>query len=153
MVMLKCLERLGVSSFDELEQKIQIKRGFYANGLHSGPKSTIICSKKKEYINTADPSKFDFDNYFYDKEVLFTGKMTYGNRATMRTLVDNIGGHSVDDFRESVDVLVEGLLDPKHLKDGKSEKQRKCERKLARGESIEILSEDEFYERFGLWKQ
>lgn len=153
-VMLKCLDELNVSTFEELEEKLKIKRGFYKDGVHSGQKSTIAGDSKKNYSNDADPKKFDPDNYFYGKEVLFTGKMKYGKRDEMRALIDNIGGHSVGSFKSSVDVLVEGTQTSHNLKeDGKSDKQRKCEAKLSKGGSIEILSEDEFYERFGFWNE
>lgn len=153
MVMLKCLEKLGVYSFDELEQRINIRRGSYRDGLHNGQKSTIVGNRsKKKYTSDANPAHFDPDNYFYDKEVLFTGEMRRGSRDTMRRLVDEIGGHSIDRFRNSVDVLVEGIQTARNLKeDGKSSKQRKCEEKLTKGGSVEILSEDEFYERLGYW--
>lgn len=153
-VMLHCLDKLNVSTFDELEERLQLKRGFYKDGIHSGLKSTIINHKKKKYSNDAEPKKFDPDNYFYDKVVLFTGKMKYGNRDNMRALIDYIGGHSVNSFNESVEVLVEGKQTARNLKeDGKSDKQRKCEEKLTKGGSIEILTEDEFYERLGFWNE
>lgn len=154
-VMLRCLEELQVTSFEELEHKINIKRGSYSGGVHYGQKSTIVDnSKKKKYSNTADSANFDPDNYFFDKEVLFTGEMRYGNRDTMRSLVDNIGGHSIDNFKKSVDVLVEGTQKASNLTaDGKSSKQIKCEELLVNGGSVEILSEDEFYERFGIWDE
>lgn len=153
-VMLRCLEELQVSSFDELEQKIKIKRGSYKDGLHNGQQSLGAGSGKKKYSNTADPTNFDPNNYFYEKEVLFTGEMKYGNRETMRALVDNIGGHSIDRFKKTVDILVEGTQTARNLNaEGKSKKQIECEKKLANGGSVEILSEDEFYERFGIWNE
>lgn len=153
-VLLRCLDELQVDSFEELEHKINIKRGFYNNGLHNGQKCVAVGGKTKKYTNTANPSDFDPDNYFYDKEVLFTGEMKYGNREKMRALIDNIGGHSIDSFKKSVDVLVEGVLKASNLTaDGKSRKQKKCEELLAKGGSVEILSEDEFYERFGIWDE
>lgn len=80
--------------------------------------------------------------------------MRHGKRDEMRALIDNIGGHSVNSFNESVEVLVEGKQTARNLKeDGKSDKQRKCEEKLAKGGSIEILTEDEFYERLGIWNE
>ena len=110
--------------------------------------------KTKKYSNTANPDNFDEDNYFYGKEVLFTGEMKYGNREKMRALIDNIGGHSIDNFKKSVDILVEGVQKASNLTtDGKSRKQIKCEELLANGGSVEILSEDEFYERFGIWDE
>lgn len=153
-VMLRCLEELQVSSFDELEQKIKIKRGSYNDGLHNGQKCIDTSSRNNKYNNTANPANFDPDNYFYGKEILFTGKMAYGSRDTMRALVDSIGGCSLNGYKDSIDILVEGIQTAKNLKeDGKSDKQRRCEKKLANGGSVEILSEDEFYERFGIWNE
>lgn len=153
-VMLKCLDKLNVSTFNELEEKLKIKRGNYKEGAHCGQKSIAICNGKKNYCNTADPKNFDPSNYFYGKVVMFTGKMRRGKRDEMRTLIDNIGGHSVNSFNDSVEVLVEGTQTARNLKeDGKSDKQRKCEEKLAKGGSIEILTEDEFYERLGIWNE
>lgn len=153
--MLKCLDKLQVDSFEGLEHKINIRRGFYNGGLHNGQKSIATSiGKAKKYSNTANPDNFDEDNYFYGKEVLFTGEMKYGNREKMRALIDNIGGHSIDSFKKSVDVLVEGVQKASNLTtDGKSRKQIKCEELLANGGSVEILSEDEFYERFGIWDE
>lgn len=154
-VMLKCLNELQVDTFEGLEHKINIRRGCYNRGLHNGQKSTeTTVGKSKKYANNANPDNFDKDNYFYGKEVLFTGEMKYGNRDKMRALIDNIGGHSIDSFKKSVDVLVEGVQKASNLTaDGKSRKQIKCEELLANGGSVEILSEDEFYERFGIWNE
>lgn len=154
-VMLKCLEETAVTSFEELEQKTSIKRGVFNGKSHIGQRSTLVsCHSKQKYQPTTDHTNFDPNNYFYGKTVMFTGGMRYGNRNTMRALIDNIGGISIDKFRNDIEVLVEGTLDPRFLKeDGKSEKQRKCEDKLAKGEEIEILSEDEFYERLGFWDE
>ena len=153
--MLKCLDKLQVDSFEGLEHKINIRHGFYNGGLHNGQKSIATnIGKTKKYSNTANPDNFDEDNYFYGKEVLFTGEMKYGNREKMRALIDNIGGHSIDSLKKSVDILVEGVQKASNLTtDGKSRKQIKCEELLANGGSVEILSEDEFYERFGIWDE
>ena len=126
-VMLKCLDKLQVNSFEELEHKINIRRGCYKGDLHNGQKSlTKAIGKSKKYSNNANPDNFDEDNYFYGKEVLFTGEMKYGNREKMRALIDNIGGHSIDSFKKSVDVLVEGVQKASNLTaDGKSRKQIK----------------------------
>lgn len=154
-IMIKCLEKTEASSFEELEQKTSIKRGAFNGRTHIGQRSTLVsCNSIQEYRLTANPANFDPNNYFYGKTVMFTGGMKYGNRNAMRALIDNIGGISIDKFRNDIEVLVEGTLDPRFLKeDGKSEKQRKCEQKLAKGEDIEILSEDEFYERLGFWDE
>lgn len=79
--MLKCLDKLQVDSFEGLEHKINIRCGYYNGGLHNGQKNiATTIGKAKKYSNTANPDNFDEDNYFYGKEVLFTGEMKYGNR-------------------------------------------------------------------------
>lgn len=146
-VMLKCLEKADVTSFDELESKLFIKRGIFRNGSHVGLSSTKSTGgTRKKYVSNADPSKFDPTNYFFDKVVMFTGTMSFGNRNQMRALIDDIGGHSIDKFKNDVEVLVIGAL-----KGDSTNKIDTCQEKLDKGGEVEVLSEDEFYERYGCW--
>jgi len=151
LLLLKCLE-IDKSTIDELENKYNFHRGKFAP-------NTFIAHLAKEkpgisyrnYIKDikVDESLFDPGNYFYGKSVCFTGTCRYGTRKELLRKVAEIGGIPAESVTVGTDVLVVGQQDYRIVgEDGMSDKQKKAMKLLQKGESIEILSEQEFYERF-----
>ena len=66
---------------------------------------------------------------------------------------DSLSGDPTVQYGTGTSVGCDEITAVNLKEDGKSDKQRKCEEKLAKGGSIEILTEDEFYERLGIWNE
>lgn len=97
----------------------------------------------KEYV----PDKKSFDNYnpFYEKEVVFTGKMKEDREVYLK-MISDIGGKPWDNVRKSVDYLVVADTDYELFKTGidVSGKIKKAKEWIAKGVDMKIISESEF---------
>lgn len=148
-LLLKCLEIDG-STLEELEDKYNFHRGKFAPNtfiaqLSKSSKNTI--SKKQDSLEE-HPKLVDEGNYFYSKNVCFTGKCAYGNRKELLQKVKDIGGVPSDSVTKKTDVLVVGQQDYRVVGDsGMSKKQQHAIDLLTKGQNIEILSEAEFLSR------
>ena len=94
------------------------------------------------------PELIDESNYFYGKNVCFTGTCTYGTRKDLLQKIKDIGGIPIDSVTKQTEVLVIGQQDYYRVGDsGMSNKQKKALKLLEKGQDIEILSESEFINR------
>ncbi len=89
----------------------------------------------------------DTTNLFYDKECVFTGTLEKMKRADAMQLVVNIGGKVANSVTKKTNFLILGNNDYcSSIKDGKSSKQKKAEQLKLKGQDIEIISEQTFYD-------
>lgn len=89
----------------------------------------------------------DTTNLFYDKECVFTGTLEKMKRADAMQLVVNIGGKVANSVTKKTNFLILGNNDYcSSIKDGKSTKQKKAEQLKLKGQDIEIISEQTFYD-------
>ncbi len=96
----------------------------------------------------ADENKFKENHIFFDKYIVFTGKLNRLTRKSAAQLVADIGGHPQNGINSNTDFLVVGNFDyVKNLKDGMSSKQKKAIEKQLTGQDIKILTEDVFLEQ------
>jgi len=105
--------------------------------------------KRIDYINKLnfDNINIDESNLIYDKECVFTGKLERIRREDAMQLVVNIGGRVSNNVTKRTNYLILGNNDYcKTIKGGKSNKQKKAEQLKLKGQDIEILSEQTFYE-------
>lgn len=101
--------------------------------------------KAKDIIS--DFSEVDKDNYIYKKFCVITGKLEKMTRKEAMQVIANIGGHNQDSITKKTNYLILGNNDYcKTIKDGKSSKQKKAEAYKLKGQDIEIIPEDVFYE-------
>lgn len=148
-LLLKCLEMDG-STLDDLEEKYHFHRGrFVPNSfiahLAKGNKQTL---KQLQDSLEEHPELVDEANYFYGKNVCFTGTCTYGTRKELLQKIKDIGGIPSDSVTQKTEVLVVGQQDYRVVGDsGMSSKQKKAIQLLEKGQNIEILSESEFLSR------
>lgn len=99
----------------------------------------------------ADPDSVDEDSVFYEKECVFTGALEKMKRADAMQLVINIGGRVGNNVTKKTNYLILGNNDYcKAIKDGKSSKHKKAEQLKLKGQDIEIMPEQTFYEMIGL---
>lgn len=90
---------------------------------------------------------FDTNHPLYGKCCVFTGTLDKMARKDAMQLVVNLGGSCADSVSKKIDYLILGNNDYcKTIKDGKSTKQKRAEALILKGYSIEILSENTFYD-------
>jgi DNA ligase (NAD+) len=97
----------------------------------------------KDYENRAN--SFDQDNFFFNKSVVFTGKMAHLDRKAAQALVKSLGGTAPGAISSATDFLVIG--DEKSALRGegqKSTKQKEAEKLINTGSALKIISESEF---------
>lgn len=96
---------------------------------------------------TGDTSLNDPTNLFYDKNVVFTGKLSRFSRKDAAQIVVNIGGHCENNVTKKTNFLVMGDLDHiSNVKNGKSTKQKKAEKLILEGQPLQIITESTFYD-------
>lgn len=96
---------------------------------------------------TGDPSKFDQDNIFYGKKVVFTGTLSSMARKDAFQKIVDIGGAISDTLTKETNYLVVGQQNYKVVgESGMSSKQKKALEYAKKGDDIEVISEDFFLE-------
>lgn len=94
---------------------------------------------------TPETTQFDEDNYFYQKNVCFTGTLEQLQRKEAAQIVVNLGGTVSNTVTKALDVLVLGNSDYQIETFGnKSTKHQKAEELLLQGYDIAILDEGTF---------
>ena len=88
----------------------------------------------------------DPDNYFYGIHCCFTGKLEKLTRMDAWQLLSQIGGIPDKNVTKDTNYLVLGNLDLPQIRDQKSNKQKNAEKKKAKGQDIEVITEQQFYE-------
>lgn len=142
---LKAFAEIGLESMDEFQEKLQIKIGSLFPGGYKPSETKRIYSPKitKEYIS--DPEKHNPESIFYQRNVLFTGKMDSMTREEANQAIADIGGTPLRGFNSSIEFLVVGQQDYRVVgDDGMSSKQEKTVKLIQKGQLIEIMSEDDF---------
>ena len=90
----------------------------------------------------------DTENYFYNKNICFTGKLEHFVRKDAAQICVNLGAHCENNVTKKTDVLVLGNFDYNAtVKDNKSTKLKKAENLKLEGQDIEIMSEDVFLDQ------
>ena len=94
--------------------------------------------------------EIDPENPLYKKNVCFTGALEKMVRKDAMQIVVNFGGTPQNGVTAKTNYLVLGNLDYSKAqikdKDGKSSKQKKAEELILKGNDLQILSENAFYE-------
>lgn len=146
-LMLKCLDVAGCSIAD-FPAYCGFHVGKFAHGTFAPCTKYPISDKKLFESLGSDPSKHDPGNYFYGKTVCLTGKFEYGDRKSMAQRIADIGGVPVPSVTKTTNILVVGRQDRRVVGDDMmSKKQEKARDLKNAGHSIEIMCEDEFFER------
>ena len=108
-------------------------------------KHTTSSVKAKDVKPTVD--EIDTYNPLYNKVCVFTGTLEKLTRKEAMQLVVNLGGICGDNVTSKTNFLILGNNDYcQSIKDGKSNKQKKAESLKLKGEDVEIISENVFYD-------
>ena len=119
-----------------IDENINIKELFK-------PKRWIYDFRKLE----ANGSQFDEEHIFYDKNVVFTGKLEKMMRTEAAQIVVNIGGKCENNITKKTNYLVVGDMDYQNgMKGNKTSKLIKAEQLILRGQDLQVISESMFYE-------
>lgn len=95
----------------------------------------------------ANVTEFDETHPLYKKHVIFTGTLEKMSRKDAAQIVVNFGGILENGVTKKTNYLVLGNNDYcKTIKDGKSTKQKKAETLILKGQDLQIIPEDIFYE-------
>lgn len=110
---------------------------FFKNSSHSKIRAEDI---------TATTDDFDTNHPLYGKFCVFTGTLERMVRKDAQQLVVNLGGKCQDSVTSKTNYLILGNSDYSRIKDGKSSKLKKAEEFMLKGNDIQILSENVFYD-------
>lgn len=95
----------------------------------------------------ANVTNFDEDHPLYNKYCTFTGKLEKMNRKDAAQLVVDLGGHCLNNVTKETNFLILGSFDYcSNIKGNKSSKLKKAEELILKGQDLQILSEDVFYD-------
>ena len=96
---------------------------------------------------SSEKTEFDEEHPLYKKSCVFTGKLERMPRKDAMQLVVDLGGVCENSVTSKTNFLVMGNNDYcSSIKDGKSNKQKKAENLKLKGNDIEIVAENVFYE-------
>ncbi len=109
-------------------------------------------SKKSHYEVKAkdivtDKTEFDTDNLLYDRNVVITGTLEKMPRKDAMQMIVDLGGYCQDGVTKETNYLILGNNDYNPILRGKkSSKLQKAEGLKLKGQDIEIISENVFYD-------
>lgn len=94
-----------------------------------------------------ESDEFDDSHPIYGRSVCFTGTLEKFQRKEALQIVVNLGGMPADSITKNTNILVLGNNDYcSSIKDGKSNKQKKAEDLILKGNDLIIISEKSFYD-------
>lgn len=114
---------------------------------HSGIRASDI---------TTNNTEFDEENMLYDKYVVITGTLGKMLRKEAMQVIADLGGHCQDGVNKDTNYLILGNNDYNPILRGKkSSKLLKAENLKLKGQDIEIISENVFYDIIpeSIWKK
>lgn len=122
------------------EKNLAIEDLWITSGSHGGKGVDIKAIKPTEVV-------IDEDGFFYNRHVVFTGKLEKMLRKDAMQLVVNLGGILDNSVNKQTNYLILGDNDYNAiLKGEKSSKHKKAEKLKLEGQDIEIIDERTFYD-------
>lgn len=94
----------------------------------------------------SDVKDFDETHPLFNKHCAFTGTLEKMVRADAVQALVNVGGIFDNSITKKTNYLIIGNTDFRKVKDGKSSKQKKAEELKLKGNDIEVISENVFYD-------
>lgn len=123
-----------------VEKNLVIEDLWPASGSHGGKGIDIKAIKPTEAV-------IDEDGFFYNRHVVFTGKLEKMLRKDAMRIVVNLGGVLDNSVTKQTNYLILGDNDYNAiLKGEKSSKHKKAEKLKLEGQDIEIIDERTFYD-------
>lgn len=123
-----------------VEKNLVIEDLWATNGSHGGKGIDIKAIKPTEVV-------INRDGFFYNRHVVFTGKLEKMLRKDAMQIVVNLGGVLDNSVTKQTNYLILGDNDYNAiLKGEKSSKHKKAEKLKLEGQDIEIIDERTFYD-------
>ncbi|MBQ8089760.1 MAG: 3'-5' exoribonuclease [Pyramidobacter sp.] len=148
-IILAAVRETGVSSWEELEEKLRFHRGVFKDEEYRSCRA----DKGNIHLETVDYTNPDLspeDFPLWKKNFVFTGTLRSMSREEAMNKVVAAGGGAQNGVTKKTDYLVMGLQDYSLFTDGeKSNKTKKAEELRAKGSAIEIISEADFLNMLG----
>lgn len=137
--------RITIDIFKNLEKLVESKYSNIENFKDACKKKRYSDFKASDIITTN--TEFDEDNLLYDKSVAITGTLEKMSRKEAMQIIADLGGHCQDGVNKETNYLILGNNDYNPILRGKkSSKLLKAESLKLKGQDIEILSENVFYD-------
>lgn len=137
--------RITIDIFKNLEKLVKSKYSNIKNFKDACKKKSHSGFKASDIITTN--TEFDEDNFLYDKYVAITGTLEKMSRKEAMQIIVDLGGHCQDGVNKETNYLILGNNDYNPILRGKkSSKLLKAESLKLKGQDIEILSENVFYD-------
>ncbi|CAH2213040.1 exonuclease domain-containing protein [Tepidibacter aestuarii] len=153
-ILINICEELNVDTVDELSSKLNLRIGRMYEGGYSSAGS-LISSRRKRITNrstgeiTINQKREDInkEHPFFNKTIVFTGPLDSLSRAEAMKNVINVGGIVGSSVTRKTNYLVAGVCNIEKLSfDKKSNKLRKAELFIEKGQDIHIISESKFFD-------
>lgn len=137
--------RITIDIFKNLEKLVESKYSNIENFKDACKKKSHSCFKASDITTTN--TEFDEDNLLYDKYVAITGTLEKMSRKEAMQIIADLGGHCQGGVNKETNYLILRNNDYNPiLRDKKSSKLLKAESLKLKGQDIEILSENVFYD-------
>lgn len=146
IIALRMLELHDQNSLKELSNKMGTKTGLLQNDGHFQNFGNGRPIKKKKNYQFTYPSKLNPNHRFYNKHIVFTGKLSETNRKDAMQKVISVGGKVYPDaITPNTNFLVIGKQDFSKFGEGyKSSKVKLAEKFMDQGYPLSIMGENEF---------
>lgn len=154
LILIALLE-FEIVDHDGLKQKSRLDLGNLSASNYRPCRTLRIYTKPDFNAVAADTSHHDLNSTFYQRHVVFTGKLSSMERSFAQKIVLSIGGRITDGVTRDTNYLVVGHQDYRYVgEDGMSAKQKKAINMVNSGADLEILSEDDFLKSIdGKWNK
>jgi DNA polymerase-3 subunit epsilon len=134
----------------EVTQKVYEHMRNYCNANNIDINTFVTTSHGKSFdIKDFRPETevFDISHPIYGMSVCFTGTLEKFQRKDVLQIVTNLGGIPSDSVTKNTNILVLGNNDYcSSIKNGKSNKHKKAEELILKGQDLIIISEKSFYD-------
>lgn len=141
-LMIKLVAEFELDDLDNLFNKTGINPGVISPELY---RSSLINNKRSLDLRDIEISaNADVDNPFYNKNIVFTGKLNVFSRKDAAQLVAKKGGKPQNGLNKDTDFIIIGDFKDVMIKGNKSAKLKKAEKMVSEGKELEIISEQDF---------
>ncbi|EMI9085506.1 3'-5' exoribonuclease [Bacillus cereus] len=143
-LMLQLSHKYDLPNIEEIYSKTHIRTGEISGNTY---RSSLVQSQSYSSLNLKDinvATEVSEDHPFYQKHIVFTGKLNAYTRIEAAQLIANKGGIPQNGINKSTNYIIIGDFDNVMIKGNKSSKLEKAEKLIAQGKELEIISEEEF---------
>jgi DNA polymerase III subunit epsilon len=144
-LMLKLIDEYELTDFDCLYSKTRIKPGEISEKTFRSSLVNKVSTTRFPDLRDIEVSKdADPNHEFYEKNIVFTGKLDYLSRKEAAELVAGRGGMPQNNVTKETNYIILGGFDDVMIKGNKSTKLKKAEKLITEGQDLEIISEEDF---------